>query len=106
MKLEETTFDLIEIGDECIFRNEFGICVHAIKLNFEQIIRKATNETAYTGRFHKVYKITNPFTKLSSPENSKRLKQQLLQWLIDRLQRLLLKLRNVQRRLQYQCQQK
>lgn len=62
MKLEETAFDRIEIGDECLFRNEFGICVHAIKINREQIIRKADDTIAYTGQFHKVFKIIDRFS--------------------------------------------
>lgn len=75
MKLEEITFNRIEIGDECLFRNEFGICVHAIKISRNQIQRKANASVAYTGQFHKVFKITDKFSKpFPSPRKSKRLR--------------------------------
>ena len=80
MKLEETAFDRIDIGDECIFRNEFGICIHAIKISREKIMRKADASVAYTGQFHKVFKITDPFSKSKpapSPKNSKRIRHRL-----------------------------
>ncbi len=75
MKLEETTFDVIDIGNECLFRNEFGICVHAIKISRDQIQRKADASAAYTGQFHKVFKITDKFSKpFPSLKRSKRLR--------------------------------
>ena len=75
MKLEETAFDRIDIGDECIFRNEFGICIHAIKISREKIQRKADASVAYTSQFHKVFKITDPFSKpVPSPKSNIRLR--------------------------------
>ena len=64
MKLKETTFDQLKPFQECIFRNEYGEIIHAIKLNNEKIMNRVTGKEFYTGQFHKVLLIEDNFYKL------------------------------------------
>ena len=87
--LENTSFDLIDIGDECIFRDEFGIYIHAIKIGQDKILDKGDKKPIvyYTGSCHSVYKVLNPFSK-PFPKSSTLIKRRLrlymlrLKWLL------------------------
>lgn len=61
MKLVKTTFDELDIGDECIFRNYRGYVIHCNKIDKTKI-RVISNYmpriTEFnTGAYHEVYKI-------------------------------------------------
>jgi len=53
MKLTKTHFNEVKIGEECIFKNEFGENVYCVKLSNEKIYHNKTLK--YTGQFHSCY---------------------------------------------------
>ena len=57
MILEETTFDKLDIGDECIFRDEQGKVIHCHKHDAGTVIPHGESHRHVTGQFHQVYKI-------------------------------------------------
>ena len=63
MKLKKTTFDQVKPFHECIFRNEYGEVIHAVKISREIIHNRITGEKSYTGQFHEVYLIEDVIFK-------------------------------------------
>ena len=57
MKLEKTTFDKLEIGDELLFRNSAGFVLHCVKTEENKIRVCLDNKYFVTGQLHEVYKI-------------------------------------------------
>ena len=61
MKLKKTTFDQLDVGDECIFMNYKGYIIHCNKIDKSRIRYLTPDENyleeAETSYCHEVYKI-------------------------------------------------
>ena len=57
MKLTKTYFNDVKIGEECIFKNEFGENIYCVKLSNEKMYHNKTIK--YTGQFHSCYAVSN-----------------------------------------------
>jgi hypothetical protein len=57
VKLEKKYFNNILVGENCIFRNEFGEYIYCTKFGKEKIFHN--NKVKYTGQEHSCYLVSN-----------------------------------------------
>jgi hypothetical protein len=55
MKLKKTTFDKVDIGEQCLYKNNYGEIIYCYKIGDGVIFYK--KERVFTGQFHSCYLI-------------------------------------------------
>ena len=57
MELNKCSFQDVQFGDECVFRTDKQIVVHAVKVGENRILDKSFNREAFAGQYHEVWQV-------------------------------------------------